>query len=116
MRTWNQSPGIDLFWTQSSCPRHCVPVHSGNYGDTGWASLTSYDYWPETNEFDDGTMTVQLNDYYQPWRRNLACHELGHAIGLGHNTSRSSCLWSVNIERRTPHSDDFAALRYDIYP
>lgn len=111
---WNQSVVIDLFWTQSACPRHCVPVRRGNYGATAWVGRTTYSYWPSTNEFASGTMEIRLNDYYAPWKRNLACHEIGHALGLGHNSAQSSCLWHANQQREFPNADDWSTLRYDV--
>ncbi|MCW3816437.1 matrixin family metalloprotease [Micromonospora sp. DR5-3] len=57
--------------------------------------------------------TVQLNTYcsgteYERW--NTACHELGHVLGLGHNTSTSSCVYAYRSSQRYPNTDDFNLL------
>jgi predicted Zn-dependent protease len=66
-------------------------------------------------------VVVHFNDYYTAnttQDRITACHELGHALGLAHNTSLNSCLYGVqNIHASTtPSTDDFNTLRYVIYP
>lgn len=118
---WYQAPGIDAYyrWYTAGCPgggRHCVNVYSGSYG-TAWygrtsASTTSDGY------FVDGSVKVELNDQVTPntyaARRSVACHEMGHALGLDHNGSTNSCL-SVPEFPQHPSSDDFAVLN-QLYP
>lgn len=49
-----------------------------------------------------GTRTIRVDVYLdRRWSRHqsyrtrlgLACHELGHAVGLGHSSSRGSCMY-----------------------
>lgn len=57
--------------------------------------------------------SVQLNDYYSltySEHRNVSCHETGHAIGLGHNTSTSSCMHESDVSSRYPNQDDYALI------
>jgi len=119
---WNESVGIDSYyrWYTDGCPgggRHCAHVYNSNYGATGWTGQTSYSYNSDLY-FVDGSVSMQLNDYYggspaEP--RNTACHEAGHVLGLGHNTSTSSCLYGSRTSTTVPNSDDFALLPR-IYP
>jgi hypothetical protein len=44
----------------------------------------------------------------QKWQ--TACHELGHVLGLFHNTSTSSCLYNARTSQETPNADDYALL------
>ncbi len=45
-----------------------------------------------------GPVQIQLSDSYlmsPAEHRAVTCHELGHALGLDHDTRTSSCLQSV---------------------
>ncbi|WP_187284642.1 matrixin family metalloprotease [Streptomyces sp. uw30] len=117
---WYQAPGIDAYyrWHTAGCPgggRHCVHVYSGSYG-TDWYGVTEAS--SSGGYFVDGSVTVKLNDQVTPntyaARRSVACHEMGHALGLDHNGSTNSCL-SVPEFPQHPSSDDFAVLN-QLYP
>ncbi|MFJ8644837.1 hypothetical protein ACIRNI_01705 [Streptomyces sp. NPDC093546] len=117
---WYQAPGIDAYyrWHTAGCPgggRHCVHVYSGSYG-TDWYGVTEAN--TSGGYFVDGSVTVKLNDQVTPntyaARRSVACHEMGHALGLDHNGSTNSCL-SVPEFPQHPSSDDFGVLNL-LYP
>lgn len=109
---WNKTSGIDSIYRPASsgcdgAPTHCVSVTSGNYGDTGWVGLTSRSLNSAQTYYTSAN--VKLNDYYggteaEHW--NGACHELGHVLGLDHNTSTGSCLYYVRTSQKYPHADD----------
>ena len=86
-----------------------VWLHDYNYGDTGWVGITRC---PTDNSGTGGShpnrwCRGQLNIYnsYYYWnasgyydtdyqRRVVTCHEMGHTVGLRHNTvSTNSCIW-----------------------
>lgn len=62
---------------------HCVPVRSGNYGPDNYGGYT--EFVMSTNEhFKHGSVVVRYNTYYSygdNLRREITCHELGHAMG-----------------------------------
>ncbi|MFE7075156.1 hypothetical protein ACFU96_34190 [Streptomyces sp. NPDC057620] len=117
---WYQAPGIDAYyrWYTAGCPgggRHCVHVYSGSYG-TDWYGVTEAS--TSNGYFVDGTVTVKLNDQITPntyaARRSVACHEMGHALGLEANNSTNSCMSDPEFPQH-PSSDDFAVLN-QLYP
>jgi hypothetical protein len=123
---WNQASNIAASWSTSSCPatpKHCVKVYSANYGsDADWTGSTSWlwDGNTSTRYLVDGSVTIKLNDYWVSDagdRREVVCHEVGHAIGLGHNQTKSSCLWYAfqNGASQYPHADDYKIIDTFIY-
>lgn len=121
---WHEAVGIDSYWISggSSCPgggRHCVNVYSGNYG-AGWRGRAVYSY-DSSRYFIDGSVRVELNNYYSSSadNRGNTCHQLGHALGVDHNASTSSCMYGSSIsgtDPQYPNSSDYNLLRYVIYP
>lgn len=120
VREWNRAAGIDSYHhAQRRCSfqpgNHCVSVQDGNYGATGWVGQTSYSYSTRTRNFIENSVSVKLNGYYSlnaDGRRQTVCHELGHALGLGHNVRDLSCMWhqTRNTAHRVPDNDDFSLL------
>lgn len=101
----------------------CVDVWNGNYGNNGWNGITYFSYVAGTTyRFAENGVSITLNDYYvtnfpndnKP--RSVACHELGHALGLDHNTSQTSCLGPGGANRSlTPNPNDYSQLTYNTY-
>ncbi|MDI2130517.1 hypothetical protein [Yinghuangia seranimata] len=117
---WNGSPNVHLTWSPNGCPgytgTHCVNVYSGNYGYI-YAGKFTADYDSQSHYLRDGTNAVMLNDNfvsaYPTAARQLACHE----IGLGHNSSPASCLYTGNTQPGwTPTDDDFQEIIRYVYP
>lgn len=100
---WNQTPNIDSYYLSNSCPfqagARCVDVYSGYY-DTSWVGLATRAYDPGApiyGRFAEQGHYIQLNDKFSPTtygftRNNVVTHEVGHILGLGHNTVASDVL------------------------
>lgn len=115
-KKWNESVVIDVTYGTGWCAgygAHCVHAYNANYGDNklaGWVSRQI----DSQRAFVDAT--VYFNDYYPNGHRRTTCHELGHAIGVGHNASRSSCMWTgPGDDAQYPNSDDYGLLQYVVY-
>lgn len=94
VRNWNSSnpDAVDIFEEAGTYDPNCVApdgkimVCNGDYGETKWRGITESlsDY-----RGDLILATARLNEFYLlnmekgAWQYTM-CHELGHAIGLGH--------------------------------
>jgi hypothetical protein len=125
--TWNESLAIDSHWLSytSACPSnvHCVPVNE-HWQASGvkWCGLTSF-AWDSANHFIDGRVTIEFNNTNfdngkcQATHLSTVCHELGHALGLSHNLSKGSCLYSTSVFNlaQLPSADDYWVLEFISY-
>ena len=112
---WNETSGIDsrYFAFSQGCAAggHCVIIYNAAYGATGWTGMTTRTL-NAAGTYIEGAY-IQLNETYggttaQRW--NTACHEIGHVLGLDHNTSTNSCLYGSRTSVTAPSSQDFALL------
>jgi len=103
-------PGDTSLHARTVCAettRKEVHVCNADYGAVGWAGLT------ELTESGPHIVSirVRINDHYvtSATERLVACHELGHSIGLGHRMQSTSCMKQGTS---TPHPDssDYAEL------
>ena len=48
-------------------------------------------------------------------RAFTACHELGHVMGLGHESQQVSCMYKYNYGTTRASTDDFNQLQINTY-
>lgn len=95
----SQYSPTDLFvflYTTSYCfdAEHDLCVFDSDYGDigiNGWNACAGslIDAHPIQKCSVDW---VRINTHYGPPAQRIACHEMGHAVGLRHTTDQGSCL------------------------
>ncbi len=111
---WDEYAPTDLTLTVSS-PSSCsdddydLCVFDDNYGDNGvngWnacAGVTGGSHPNQVCSLD----WVRINLFYGPPPKRIACHEIGHSVGLQHTSDQASCMKSTgdggNSEVLTSH-------------
>jgi hypothetical protein len=123
---WDREPRLDAVYTSnpSACPRHCVAVFTRDLGRcTPRAGLYGITFGPTTRagHFRERTRVVLNNrcnsGINRAQRREVACHELGHSIGLDHRPRVATCMRDGNVvnPQTTPDGHDFAMLHNRLY-
>ncbi len=86
---WN-STNAPYVYVTGSTPSNGITVNMGDYGATGWDGQTTTNWNSSTHAVTSATIylsTHYLGSYLDDeglWQA-LACHEMGHALGLDHN-------------------------------
>ena len=89
----------DLFvydYSPGSCPDAsydtCVyDSYYGNNGFNGWNACVGSTVGSHGGQVCTLTW-VRINQTYSPPAKRIACHELGHSVGLRHTSSSASCM------------------------
>ncbi|UUY02312.1 hypothetical protein LRS13_16550 [Svornostia abyssi] len=76
-------PYVSDFWTSR------LSMFDGYFGATGWAGLATPNSCPSGSTFLQFNMSYMASRSWDQ-RRGVACHEIGHAIGLAH--AGGSCM------------------------
>lgn len=90
-------PGWDAHsWDTSTCTdsAHDVCAYDsfyGNNGLNGWNSCRGSTSGSHPNQ-QCSLSIVRINKTYNPPAQRIACHELGHAVGLRHASNGWSCM------------------------
>jgi Dual-action HEIGH metallo-peptidase len=82
--------------TADSCDdaAHDVCVYDADYGDNGlngWNACWGTTSGAHPNQ-QCSVAWVRINEFYSPPAKRIACHELGHSVGLRHTMDQASCL------------------------
>ncbi len=123
---WTANPRVAMS-VASSCPTSayaCISVVD-EYKANGRNGLANIHYWPcdwsTTPPFPGRChivdATVTFNSYYpmsSSYLRYLTCHEVGHALALGHSSQPDGCMYHTSAGGSSPsdHDDDTLINKY----
>ena len=119
---WRQAANPP-FTYQTSCTTNLITLLDANYSAVDWDGVTHLDPSLTANPYTSGYATLNwyfLQNYVINKRISVASHELGHVLGLDHNTG--CVLMVIDSATRydtcgiyTPQSDDVAGVQA-LYP
>lgn len=116
MNDWSANASLDAFGHPRTVGETCTGVQNGhvnvcdgNFG-AGWSGVA--------NVYIDGyghifKASIQLNDdmpLTSNEKRNVYCHEVGHALGLEHWNYSNSCMDDTDFADLSPRQHDHDAL------
>ncbi len=109
---WGEGNPVEFRYTTRPCPKgaQCVVVRQSELPAPAVGSAATGRVGS-----DIVSATVVLDTTFgrtntATRRRNVVCHELGHALGLQHRTGPGSCMTSYVTDERYPSSADVRNL------
>lgn len=114
-QTWNQTNRLGVYWRSPSqgCPGSnvgCVPVTEVSLPNAAWHGSTSLawsgDHFTQVSIKLNTAVTTTSSQ-----KRSVACHELGHAIGLDHQRVNDSCMTDGAVYPLYPNGHDFDKIK-----
>jgi len=113
---WDNGNPIDYRYTTKACPAdsHCVTVEQAELAAPTVGVTTTARVGTDIK-----AVTVVLDTTFgrtnsSAKRRNVTCHELGHALGLTHRSETTTCLTSNATSKQYPDATDIKNLN-DMY-
>ena len=100
---------VHYHWWECSHAVNCTIINEINDPNAAWIGATGLS-WNAAGHLNQNTV-IYLNNYYVPagcggetaanCRRHTACQEIGHALGLDHQTG-PSCMDDTDFSKLTP--------------
>lgn len=110
---WSKGNPVDIRYTSTGCPANvqCVTIRQSELADptVGLTTTTTGGGVIKTSNVTLDTTFGRKNSAAR--RQNVVCHEMGHALGLKHQATTSSCMNSYVTSERYPNATDIKNLK-----
>lgn len=110
---WSPYTDVYLNPVSSSGNTDHINVYNGHYGLTGWLG---YAEWNGSGDSPTKYGRARLNQTYldngytRTHKKHVACHEIGHLLGLAHNRSQADTCMNDTIFITRPNAHDRDAI------
>ena len=113
---WDNGNPVDYRYTTTGCPAdsQCVIVKQAELAAPAVGVTTIARVGTEIKSATIVLDTTFGSTNSSARRRNVTCHELGHALGLKHRSETTTCLTSNVTSKRYPDATDIKNLN-DMY-
>jgi predicted Zn-dependent protease len=115
---WNAAGTPIKIYTTSSWDAQ-IKVNGDYYGNTGWSGrCTNYRDWAFAGNYSSSVIDanytyLKSSNYNSTKNKGVFSHEIGHALGLDHETSTSVVMYSTDARTvYKPAADDIAGVNY----
>jgi hypothetical protein len=108
---WSKG-GVDVRYTSTGCPKdvQCVVIRQSELNDPT-VGLTATSVAGSVIKASSITLDTTFGRKNSaPRRQNVVCHEMGHALGLKHRDTTSSCMNPYVTSERYPDATDLKTL------
>lgn len=107
-RQWSKARGLRIVVAPCRASRPCVEVRDGGRNKSGVDGATTLYVGPRGHRLAGAVVRLYNYAHLTPGERaELAMHELGHAIGLWHVSSRASVMYPYTHSQWHPSAADY---------
>jgi hypothetical protein len=109
---WSKGGAVDVRYTSTGCPKdvQCVIIRQSELDDPT-VGLTATSVVGPVIKASNITLDTTFGRKNSAARRqNVVCHEMGHALGLKHQATTTSCMNPYVTSERYPNATDLKTL------
>lgn len=107
--SWHNYTDVNFNSVASAGTTDHINAYNGFYGSTGWLSIAQISSYSgctvRSGQIRMNQTYLDNGSYTRTNKESIACHEIGHLLGLGHSPNATSCM-SHNLSAAQPDAHD----------